>query len=260
MDKSYIKEKYTDYDQRLLVNKILDIVEYCKKNFTYKATSFLDPMQQKIAEDLLDCESDIEYQLEGGIENSERKLCIIYHEDIDLEQLEAMYEILEISWYSKGSKKPTHRDFLGSLMGSGIKRETIGDILLQDEMAYVVCTKEISDYILYNIDKVGSVPVKLKIAENINVTEENEKVLNVTVASLRLDSIISAGFRISRTKAAELIKSGKVRINWEEKELTSKTIKQGDVISIRGKGRIVLDEVTGNTKKDRTKITIKKYV
>ncbi len=260
MDKSYIKEKYTDYDQRLLVNKILDIVEYCKKNFTYKATSFLDPMQQKIAEDLLDCESDIEYQFEGGIENSERKLCIIYHEDIDLEQLETMYEILEISWYSKGSKKPTHRDFLGSLMGSGIKRETIGDILLQEEMAYVVCTKEISDYILYNIDKVGSVPVKLKIAENINVTEENEKVLNVTVASLRLDSIISAGFRISRTKAAELIKSGKVRINWEEKELTSKSIKQGDVISIRGKGRIVLDEVTGNTKKDRTKITIKKYV
>ncbi|MGB7604324.1 MAG: YlmH/Sll1252 family protein, partial [Lutisporaceae bacterium] len=249
-----------DYDQRLLVNKILDIVEYCKKNFTYKSTSFLDPMQQKIVEELLDCERDIGYQFEGGIQNSERKLCIIYHEDIDLEQVEVMYEILEISWYNKGSKKPTHRDFLGSLMGSGIKRETIGDILLQEEMAYVVCTKEISDYILYNLDRVGSLPVKLKIAENVNVTEEKEEVLNVTVASLRLDSIISVGFRISRTKAAELIKSGKVRINWEEKELISKTIKQGDVISIRGKGRIILDEITGNTKKDRTKITIRKFV
>lgn len=260
MDKSYIKEKYTDYDQRLLANKILDIAEYCKKNFTYKATSFLDPMQQKLVEDLLDCERNIGYQFEGGIQNSERKLCIVYQEDIDLEQVEAMYEILEISWYNKDTKKPTHRDFLGSLMGIGIKRETIGDILLQEEMAYVVCTKEISDYILYNLDRVGSLPVKLKIAENINIIEENGKLLNITVASLRLDSIISVGFRISRSKAAEYIKSGKVRINWEEKELVSKTIKQGDVISIRGKGRIILDEVTGSTKKDRTKITIRKFV
>lgn len=260
MDKSYIKEKYTDYEKRLLVNKILDIAEYCKKNYTYKATGFLDPMQQKLAEDLLGCERDIGYQFEGGIQNSERKLCILYHEDIDLEQIEAMYNIIEISWYNKGSKKPTHRDFLGSLMGSGIKRDTIGDILLQEEIAYVVCTKEISDYILYNIDKVGSIPVKLKTAEHVDIAKENEKILNVTVASLRLDSIISAGFGISRTKAQELIKSGRVRINWEEKELTSKTIKQGDVISIRGKGRIVLDEITGNTKKNRIKITIKKFV
>lgn len=260
MDKSRMTEKYTDYDDRLLANKILDIVEYCKKNFTYKATSFLDPRQQKLAEDLLEREKDIAYQLEGGIQNCERKLCIIYHEDMDLEQIETPYEILEISWYNKTAKKPTHRDFLGSLIGSGIKRETIGDILIQDESAYVICTNEISSFILYNLERVGNIPVKLKIAEQVNVSDENEKIINATVASLRLDSIISAGFRISRTKAAELIKSGKVRINWEEKDLTSKTIKQSDVISIRGKGRIILEEITGNTKKDRIKITIRKFV
>jgi RNA-binding protein YlmH len=213
-----------------------------------------------LAEDLLERERDIAFELEGGIPNCERRLCIIYHEDMDLEQIETPFEILEISWYNKAAKKPTHRDFLGSLIGSGIKREAIGDIMLQEEAAYVVCTKEIASFILYNVERVGNTPVKLKIADEINVSEENEKIISATVASLRLDSIISAGFRISRTKAAELIKSGRVRVNWEEKDLTSKTVKQNDVISIRGKGRIILEEITGNTKKDRIKITIRKFV
>ncbi|MDF2521606.1 MAG: RNA-binding protein [Clostridia bacterium] len=260
MDRNNITDKYTDYDDRLLANKILDTVEYCKKNFTYKATSFLDPRQQMLAESLLERERDVAYQMEGGMPDCERKLCIIYHEDMDFEQIEEPFKILEISWYNKGVKKPTHRDFLGSLIGSGIKREAIGDIVIQEEAAYVACTKDIADFILYNVERVGSTPVRLKIAEQVSISEENQIVINATVASLRLDSIISVGFRISRTKAAELIKSGKVRVNWEEKDLTSKAIKQNDVISIRGKGRIVLEEIMGNTKKDRIKITIRKFV
>lgn len=260
MDRSKLTERYTDYDDRLLAKKILDTVEYCKKNFTYKATSFLDPKQQKIAEDLLLKERDIAYQKEGGIANSERALYIIYHEDYDVEDMEQPYHILAFSWNNKNTRKPGHRDFLGSIIGAGIKREMLGDIMLQEEEAYVVCSREISDYILYNIEKVGSTPVKVKLVEEVEALEEKEKIIFATVASLRLDSIIGAGFGISRTKATELIKSGRVRVNWEETDLTSKAIKQSDVISLRGKGRIVLEEINGNTKKDRIKITMKKFV
>jgi RNA-binding protein YlmH len=260
LDKSRVIEKYTDYDDRLLVNKILDTIVYCRKNFTYKATFFLDPKQQKLAENLLKNEKDIAYYSEGGIQSSERKIYIIHHEDYDVEEIEKSYQILEFSWYGKSAKKPTHRDFLGSIIGSGIKREMLGDIMLQEDTAYVVCSKEVSDYILYNIERVGSVPVKSRLADQIEAVEEDEKIINATVASLRLDSIISAGFGLSRTKSAEIIKSGKVRINWEEKDLTSKEIKQSDVISVRGKGRIILEAISGNTKKDRIKITIKKFV
>ena len=260
MERNKVTEKFTDYDDRLLANKILDTVEYCKKNFAYKATNFLDPRQQKLIEELLVREKNIEYYVESGIESSERKLYIIYHEDYDVDNIEKPYQILEFSWYSKGIKKPSHRDFLGSIIGAGIKREMLGDIMLQEDRTYVVCSKEVSEYIMYNIDRVGSLPVKVQLVEQAGIIEENEKIVNATVASLRLDSIISAGFGFSRTKAAEIIKSGKVRVNWEEKDLTSKVIKQSDVISIRGKGRIILEEIAGNTKKDRIKITIKKFV
>lgn len=260
MDRSRVIERFTDYDDRLLANKILDTMEYCIKNFTYKATAFMDPRQQRLAEGLLKQERDITFYFEGGVAGSERQLCVIYHEDFDRQEIEQPYEIIEFSWYSKNTKKPTHRDFLGSLIGSGIKREMLGDIILQEDSAYVICSKELSDYILYNIDRVGSIPVKLKPAEHVESGEEKEKLLTATVASLRLDSIISAGFGISRTKAVELIKSGKVRVNWEESDLTSKMIKQSDVISLRGKGRIVLDEIAGSTKKDRIRITMKKFV
>jgi RNA-binding protein YlmH len=255
-----VTEKYTDYDDRLLANKILDSVEYCEKNFTYKATTFLDPRQQKLVEGLLQREKSIKYYTESGIEDSERKLYIIFNEDYDEEGIEKQYQILEFSWYSKSIKKPSHRDFLGSIIGAGIKREMLGDIILEEDKAFVVCSKEVSEYILFNIEKVGSLPVKAQVVEQAGIIQEKEKTINTTVASLRLDGIISAGFGLSRTKAAELIKSGRVRINWEEKDVTSKVIKQGDVISIRGKGRIILEEIAGNTKKDKIRIVIKKFV
>ena len=260
MDRSKIIEKFIDYDDRLMANKILDTIEHCEKNYTFKATTFLDPRQQKLIEGLLAKEKNIKYHVESGIEDSERKLYIIYHEDYDIDDIEKPYQILEFSWYNKNVKKPSHRDFLGSIIGAGIKREMLGDIILQEDKAYVVCSKEVSDYILYNIERVGSLPVKVKLAEHPGITSETEKTINTTVASLRLDGIISAGFAISRTKAAEIIKSGRVRINWEEKDVTSRVIKQGDVISIRGKGRIILEEIAGNTKKDKIRIVIKKFV
>lgn len=260
MDRSKVTEKFIDYDDRLLANKILDAVEYCQKNFTYKATTFLDPRQQKLIGGLLTKEKNIQYYVESGIEESERKIYIIYHEDYDIDDIEKPYQILEFSWYNKSVKKPSHRDFLGSIIGAGIKREMLGDIILQEDKAYVVCSKEVSEYILYNIERIGSLPVKVQTVEHIGITPENEKTINTTVSSLRLDGIISAGFAISRTKAVELIKSGRVRINWEEKDVTSKAIKQGDVISIRGKGRIILEEIAGNTKKDKIRIVIKKFV
>jgi RNA-binding protein YlmH len=260
LDRSKLIDKYTDYDDRLLANKILDTIEYCKKNFAYKATAFLDPKQQRLAAELLKREKDIAYYSEGGIQGCERNIYMIHHDSFDVHDIEKPYRILEFSWYGKSVKKPAHRDFLGSIIGAGIKREMLGDIMLQEDTAYVVCSREVSDYILYNIERVGSVPVKVQLIEQVEAIEEEEKIINATVASLRLDSIISAGFGLSRTKAADIIKSGRVRVNWEEKDLTSKEIKQSDVISVRGKGRIILEAISGNTKKDRIKITIKKFV
>jgi RNA-binding protein YlmH len=110
LDKSKVLEKYTDYEDRLLANKILDIVYYCGKSFSYKATFFMDPRQQKLAEDILKSQKTVAYYTTGGFSSSERKQFVIYHEDYNFDDIQKPYEIIEFSWYSKNARKPSHRD------------------------------------------------------------------------------------------------------------------------------------------------------
>lgn len=258
-DKTYLLNKYDTYEDRLLINRLMELAGQCVSHYTYRCTKFLDPRQQTIAEHTLSQCSGIGFHFSGGVSEEERKICIIYHEDLDSEELELPISVLKASWV-KTDKRLSHRDILGSLMGSGIKRELIGDIILEEQSAYIICDSDISQYLLYNINKIGSVAVTIAIAEEVHAIEEKVKIINSTVASLRLDSILGTGFGISRAKAVDIIKSGKVRLNWEEELTPAREIKKDDVISLRGKGRIVLSDISGNTKKDRIKITIKKFM
>jgi RNA-binding protein YlmH len=223
-------------------------------------TDFLDPRQQKIAEDILSMNKSICHTFSGGIAESERAVCLIHDENYELTEEEIPITILSITWSKSSNKKLSHRDFLGSILGCGIKREKIGDIILDEGSAYVACMSDISRYLLYNLNKVGSVSVSVCETKQPHKKEEDIKVIASTVASLRLDSVIATGYGISRAKAVETLKSGKVKVNWEDTVSSSREMKQGDIISLRGKGRIVLEEVAGTTKKDRIRITIKKYL
>ncbi len=257
--KSKIIEKYKDYDDRILANNIIESAVYCSENYTSKHTAFLDPRQINIAEEILSKLPDIKYTFEGGIEASERKVCFIFHEALDIPDVNEAINIIKFSWYHS-SKKLSHRDFLGSLIGNGIKREIIGDIILEEANAFLACKSEIANFILLNVPRIGNVAVKSELVEVSIEKLEKVKMINSTVSSLRLDCIISCGYSISRAKALEYIKGSKVKVNWEEISSAAKETKQGDTISLRGKGRIVLEEIAGSTKKDRVKVTIKKYI
>ncbi len=255
-DKTALLDRYKDYEDRLLANRIVDAAEYCRKSFTCKYTHFLDPRQQGIADELLEKFNEVSFSFEGGIPDAERKLCIIRHEDLEEDVSTNAVDIVKFSWYADG-KKLSHRDFLGSLIGSGIKREMIGDIIVEEDIAYLVCKNEVTSFILLNISKIGSVSVRSELAAADIKRTDKSKEVNSTVSSLRLDSIVSSGYGVSRSKAVEAIKSGKVKLNWEDIDTPSKEVKEGDTISLRGKGRIVLQEVFGNTKKDRIRVAIK---
>jgi len=258
-DNRLVLDRYKEYEDKVLANELLEYTKTCISGYTAKHSNFLDPRQQKIAHDILDMNKNICYGFFGGIEQSERAVCIIYDENYEITEEDIPISILSITW-SKSSKKLTHRDFLGSILGCGIKREKVGDIILDDERAYVACMSDISKYLLYNINKVGNVSVSVSETNEAHKKEENVKIISSTVASLRLDSLIATGYGVSRAKAVEIVKSGKVKVNWEDTDSSSKEMKKEDVISVRGKGRIVLEEVTGATKKDRVKILIKKYL
>ena len=161
-----------------------------------------------------------------------------------------------------GAKKLTHRDYLGSLMGLGIKRGMIGDIIIRDDGADIIVMKEIADFLLINYEKAGRTNLKLEIAD---ITELNTGIVNIeekhdTVASLRLDNLVSSVFSLSRSRAQEAIKAGLVFVNSAPAAKPDMQLTEGDKLVLRGRGKAVLRKVQGKTRKDRIYISFDRYL
>ena len=156
----------------------------------------------------------------------------------------------------------THRDFLGALMGCGVKRETVGDIYVSEGSCDFLVTREILPYLLQNFLSAGRTKLHVeRIAlDEIRVPEQKVKAVRDTVPSLRLDGIVSSGSSISRGKAADYIAAGKCELNYAPCMKGDKQTAEGDVITVRGLGKIRLDAVGGNTKKGRICVEITRFL
>jgi len=155
-----------------------------------------------------------------------------------------------------------HRDFLGAILGLGIEREKIGDIIvLGDRGAQVLCTPELAQYISDGVTRVRSVPIQGRILplDQLEVREPLKKPIQSVEASLRVDAVASAGFSTSRTKMNELVKNGEVLVNYREVSSASKELKAGDTVTVRGKGRLEIEEVQ-TTAKGRFRIKMMRYI
>ena len=143
----------------------------------------------------------------------------------------------------------------------GIKRECIGDVYVFEKEAYVLVTSEMSDYIKINLNKVGAVGVVIEEVplEDVKLPELSFEEIKFTVQSLRLDSIASGIFRVSREKMNYIIKSGIVTLNYLVCDNVSKNIEINDIISIRGYGKAIISEIGGNSKSGKTFVVVKKY-
>ena len=157
---------------------------------------------------------------------------------------------------------PNHRDFLGALMGAGIGRETVGDICVGKEHCDFFVTAEIAPYILQNFTSAGRTKLHIERVPlgDADIPQPEVKEIKDTMASLRLDSVISSGFRIGRSLACQYISAGKAAIDSLPCEKADKTVTESVKISVRGLGKIKLHEVHGQTKKGRISITIHRYV
>ncbi len=154
----------------------------------------------------------------------------------------------------------SHRDFLGSLMGLGIRREVLGDIIISDNCGYLFCIDTIADYILENLTQVRHTTVRCEITENIpsNALPQPEY-REIIVSSERLDVIISAVYKMSRSQVLPIFHTEKVFINGTVKTSPSVTVNVGDKISVRGFGRFVYKGVLRTTKKDRLVIAVEVF-
>lgn len=199
----------------------------------------------------------------GGYVDAERKMLCYLPEYLDEDSLmndDSPVVCLHAEFYEGDT--PTHRDFLGALMGAGIARETVGDICVGKGWCDFFVTEEIAPYLLQNFTNAGRTKFHLSAIplNDANIPEPEVKVIKDTLASMRLDGVVSSGFRISRSLAAQAIAAGKVAINGLPCEKPDKLVAEGAKISLRGSGKIKLEKVNGQTKKGRISVEIHRYM
>ena len=261
MDRSNIEKIAHNPEDRMLLAKVWDKINAGMRKNIPSNTCFLSPRELEMTRYLF---GDLEglYSF-GGYEEAERKMLIFLPEYLEEEFLsgeDSPMICLRAEFYE--GDHPSHRDFLGALMGAGIGRETVGDICVGKDSCDFFVTTEIAPYILQNFISAGRAKVRLKqipISE-VCVPPPEVKEIRDTVASLRLDSVISSGFRIGRSLAAQHIAAGKAAIDGLPCEKPDKAVAEGAKISVRGLGKIKLHTINGHTKKDRISIIIHRYV
>ncbi len=247
---------FTSDDDKQLVAQLNDGIDLCLTRQKPYFMPFMSERKQAVLFSELKKAYFDNYLFFGGYGNSERKMLGLFFD----EPCEDCFPISAVEFSFRKCDKLTHRDFLGALMSLGIERETVGDILVEDGRAVVFVKTELSDYIMSQISKVGSVGVKVDDADLSKLPQGRgfeEK--TYIVSSLRLDNIVAAVCRLSREKTRTVIMADSVCVNFEETKNVSLNLKEDDVFTIRGKGKFVLKSILGTTGKGRIRISVIHY-
>ena len=261
MDRSNIDKIANNSEDRVLLAKLWDKISAGIRRSIPANTCFLSPRELEMARYLFGEEPGL--LSFGGYEDAERRMLVYlpeYLEEDSLYEEDSPLVCLRAAFFQGDDL--SHRDFLGALMGAGIGRETVGDICVGKGSCDFFVTAEIAPYILQNFSSAGR--TKLHISQiplrQAQIPEPEVKEVKDTLASLRLDSVISSGFRIGRSLAAQYVSAGKAAIDGLPCEKPDKMVSEGVKISVRGLGKIKLQNVNGQTKKGRISVVIHRYV
>ncbi len=246
---------------RLLMARVLDQQELAEKRQCPQASPFLSEEEQGLVRELL--RHDTHWSLFGGYEGANRKAVIFWPEWMTPEDACAgeSSPLCAVSIHIPSIAKLTHRDYLGSLMGLSLTREKFGDILVREHGAELIMLQEVLGVLETQWEKVGMHPITLKPLPlaNIKPAAPTIRELRDSVASLRLDNVLSAGFGFSRNHAEEFIAGRRVQVNHRIWEKASQQVSEGDEISCRGFGKFILRKVGGLSRKGRLQVFIDRY-
>ena len=261
MDRSNIEKIAHNPEDRMLLAKLWDKINAGIRRNIPASTCFLSPRELEMARYLFGEEPGL-YAF-GGYGEAERKmLCYLpdYLEEDSLYEDDSPMVCLRATFFQGDS--PSHRDFLGALMGSGIAREAVGDLCVGKGTCDFFVTQEIAPYIQQNFTAAGRTHLHLEAIplRDAQIPEPEVKIIKDTLASLRLDSVISSGFRIGRSLASQYVSAGKAAMDGLPCEKPDKAVAEGTKISVRGLGKIKLETVGGNTKKGRISVVIHRYM
>jgi RNA-binding protein YlmH len=256
------KQLYVHFhaDEHHFVDKAWEWIIQASELHIVKRTDFLDPRQAVILTALASKTDNVAVRFDGGYKEAERKRALITP-DYHLEMDDMAIEVMAITGGDSKFLSLTHGDFMGSILGLGMKRDKIGDIHVHDSSCHCLVAAEASSYLQLQLHQVHRVSVQTEIIplEQFQPAKVNLEELLISVASLRLDGIVSDAFRLSRAKVLVPIKAGKCRVNWRVEEDPSKPLREGDLISVQGLGRFKVMEVEGMSKKGRIRMKIGRF-
>ena len=265
MNKTELLNKLAaDADERLVLARVLDKLDLTRNRGIPAHTFFLSLAERAAAERLIAASGRPRHRFWGGYEEAERTVCAFLPDWLEAEDWRAGPDcpLRALRLSVPAGAGLTHRDFLGSILGLGITREKVGDLLVGEGGCQVIVLEEAEKVLLTQLDQVGRQRVRAApmALDELVPPVRQVKAIRDTVATLRLDPVASSGFSLARSKMADAISSGKVALNGRECVKPDRTVAEGDVITCRGLGKCVLKEVSGPSKKGRTMIVIERYV
>lgn len=258
-------------EDSLLLSLVGDRMLKCSSDYVVTSTPFLDVRQQSLVLSKIKISDDVRALFFGGSDTAERNALVFvpyYLEISDFESLKSYlidnsdenpFTVLRLKKDSFSTV--SHRDYLGALMGLGIKREMTGDIIVTKDGADIIVMKSVAGYIKTELKSVGRATVSVS---EVGFNEIDDMIANVreetiNVSSMRIDNIISACFKLSRSESADAVLSGNIYVNSLQILKCDKKISVGDKIVYRTKGKVVLKEISGVSKKGRNFIKIDVY-
>ena len=242
-----------------LLRRALDLARRCEKSGRVTATQFLTPAEQAVLAQWARREG-CRMLLCGGQPDCERKTAFFlpeYMEEAEFDPAETLRAVRIDAYYGT----PGHRDYLGALLGLGVRREWVGDILIRDQTAWVFCLPSVAEQ-LAGLEQAGRVSVKARVVslDEVPAPERQRKEIRFTVQSPRFDAVLAECFRLSRTQAAKLIAAGAASLNYLPCLKNDAPVSEGDVLSLKGHGKATLAEIGGQSRKGRIFIAAELWV
>lgn len=252
-------------ENELLTARIEDCINLCEESYLITNTNFLDVYQQSTVIEYLRKRKGVHYDFYGGFEEGERKIALFFPEYAEgsgyIKENSDLSPIVSLKISKDAFSSLSHRDYLGAVIGLGIKREAVGDIIVTDKGCTMAVIRNVAQYIRDNLSSVGRGTVKVTISDSFDDTENNVvfETKRCYVSSMRLDGVLSAAFSISRNTAVDKIRRGEVLLNGIVMSKSDARVPFGSKLVIRGSGKVMIDEDAGMTKKGRQAFIIRKF-
>ncbi len=249
-------------EELVFKKRILDLANRCDRSGIYTFSDFMDSNEQALFFEMESELSFVPYTLFGGAEDCERRMVrfgspemLGYEEDFPIRCLTIRPRM------QKFADDLTHRDFLGALMHLGIERDVLGDIIVRDNVGYLFCEDTIAEFLAEHLDKVKHTSVTCTAGtECPAAAKPTFSAEEMVVSAARCDSVVANAYKLSRSESARLFAAKRVFVNGRQCESPDSVLKEGDVVSVRGFGKFIFDEILAETKKSRIRVKILRYV